>query len=82
MPSYKRVDIGFSKQLKGKNTKLKAASPFRHFESIWVTLEVFNLLQNNNIVSYLWITDINDRLYAVPKYLTSRRINFRLVAKF
>ncbi|MCF8332031.1 MAG: TonB-dependent receptor [Bacteroidales bacterium] len=82
MPSYKRVDIGFSKQLIAEDQGFRANSPFRHFESIWVTLEVFNLLQNNNTVSYLWISDINNRQYAIPKYLTSRRINFRLIAKF
>lgn len=82
MPPYRRVDIGFSKQLLSEKSKLKAGSPFRHFETIWLTVEVFNLLQNNNTVSYLWISDINNRQYAIPKYLTSRRINVRLVARF
>lgn len=82
MPSYKRVDIGFSKQLKKEDQTLKANSPFRHFKSIWLTLEVFNLLQIKNTISYLWITDITNRRYAIPNYLTSRRINLRLKATF
>ncbi|MGM0612828.1 MAG: TonB-dependent receptor [Bacteroidota bacterium] len=82
MPPYKRVDLGFSKLLKAEDQQLKAKNPFRHFKSIWLTLEVFNLLQNNNVISYMWINDISNRQYAVPRYLTSRKINLRLVAKF
>ncbi|MFO8055366.1 MAG: carboxypeptidase-like regulatory domain-containing protein [Bacteroidales bacterium] len=82
MKPYRRVDIGFSRQIKGKDQQLSAKSPFRNFKSIWITLEVFNLLQNNNTISYMWISDAENRQYAIPKYLTSRRINLRLVARF
>ena len=82
MPPYRRVDIGFSKMLKAEDQKLKANNPFRHFKSIWLSFEVFNLLQNNNVISYMWINDISNRQYAIPRYLTSRKINLKLVAKF
>ncbi|MFW6019965.1 MAG: TonB-dependent receptor [Bacteroidales bacterium] len=82
MPAYKRVDLGFSKLLKAEDQQLKANSPFRNFKSIWLTFEVFNLLQNNNVISYMWINDISNRQYAIPRYLTSRKINLRLIAKF
>lgn len=82
MPPYFRVDIGFSKQLAGENIKTSSKSIFRHFESLWVSFEVFNLLQSNNTISYLWIKDIYDRQWAIPNYLTSRRFNIKLTAKF
>ncbi|MFQ5335820.1 MAG: hypothetical protein ACE5DN_07075, partial [Flavobacteriales bacterium] len=62
--------------------KLKERNPFRHFKTIWLTAEVFNLLQVNNTVSYIWIKDVTDRLYGVPNYLTARRLNLRLVVSF
>ncbi|MBI3233928.1 MAG: hypothetical protein HYZ42_07780 [Bacteroidetes bacterium] len=33
-------------------------------------------------VSYLWVEDLTNRQFAVPNYLTSRRINLHLVMKF
>ena len=81
-PPYRRVDIGFSKQLVGSRSKLKANNPLRHFSSLWVSLEVFNLLQISNTVSYTWVQDVQNRYYSVPNYLTPRRINIVLSAKF
>ncbi len=83
-PTYRRVDIGFSKQLIGEEVKNKPRSKFfKGFESMWVGLEVFNLLQVNNVASYTWITDVsNARKYAVPNYLTARQLNVRVSAKF
>ena len=82
IPSYRRVDIGLSKQIIGEKTKFRSGNPFKVFNSIWVTLEVFNLLQLNNTISYLWVTDINGREYAVPNYLTPRMFNLKLIATF
>ena len=83
-PTYRRVDIGFSKQLIGDEVKKKPNGKFmRNFESLWIGLEVFNLLQVGNVASYTWITDVsNARKYAVPNYLTGRQVNVRLSAKF
>ncbi|MCC6818835.1 MAG: TonB-dependent receptor [Bacteroidia bacterium] len=79
IPAYKRVDIGFSKVLvNGAKTKLKS----KNIESMWLGIDVFNLLQINNVISYLWVKDFNNTTYGVPNYLTGRRINVRLVAKF
>ena len=81
-PAYRRVDIGFSKQLIGDNTKVKPKNPLRHFKSAWISIEVFNLLQISNTVSYIWISDVQGRLNGVPNYLTPRRINVQLSVKF
>jgi hypothetical protein len=82
IPPYRRVDIGLSKQLIGQQTKFSAKNPFRVFESMWISLDIFNLLQISNTISYLWVTDINGREYAVPNYLTPRMFNLKLTAKF
>lgn len=83
IPPYRRVDIGFSYMLLGEKKKyVGPKNPLKHFKSIWISLEVFNLLGTNNTLSYLWISDITNRQYAVPNYLTSRRINAKIVMKF
>ena len=50
--------------------------------SIWVSAEVFNLLDIDNTVSYLWVADVSGRQYAVPNYLTPRQLNFKLIVSF
>jgi len=82
MPPYKRVDIGLSKQIIGANTRFSKKNPFRVFHSMWISLEVFNLLQISNTVSYLWITDIYNLQHPVPNYLTPRQFNLKLQAAF
>ena len=83
-PNYVRADIGFSKQIIGDEIKQKPKSKIlQHFKSLWVGLEVFNLLQVSNVASYTWITDVTTaRKYSVPNYLTGRQINLRVNAQF
>jgi len=82
MPSYRRVDIGFSKQLIGAHTSFNKKNPLSYLNSVWISLEVFNLLQVNNTISYTWVTDVSGRQYAVPNYLTPRQLNIKLVVQF
>jgi hypothetical protein len=81
-PLYRRVDIGLIKVLKDENLDKKSWSALRPFKSFWISLEVFNLLQIRNTVSYLWVKDVStSRQYGVPNYLTDRLINFKITAK-
>ncbi len=82
IPAYRRVDIGLSKQLIGERTKFSARNPLRVFTSMWVSLEVFNLLQISNTVSYIWVKDITGRGLSVPNYLTPRTFNLKLITTF
>ncbi len=87
MPSYKRVDIGFAKVLKREDASLKDGNPFRHFRSIWISAEVFNLLDVKNVISYTWIKTVSNQdnvpgAFAVPNYLTGRRFNVKLTVRF
>jgi hypothetical protein len=81
IPDYRRVDIGFSAVLKAENKK-SAFKWLNTFNSIWISAEVFNLLDINNTVSYLWVADITGRQYAVPNYLTARQLNAKLILTF
>jgi hypothetical protein len=70
---YWRVDIGFSKIIYIKGNKDR---------SVWLALEVLNLLANNNVISYLWIKDYADNSYAIPNGLSQRFLNLRAVFRF
>lgn len=82
MPPYRRVDIGFSRQFLTHREKLKENSKLKKLSDLWVSLEVFNLLGIDNTISYIWIEDSQGLQYAVPNYLTSRRINLKVMVKF
>jgi hypothetical protein len=86
IPPYRRVDMGMSKQLikpiNAGRKQNKFTNGLKHIETAWLSLEVFNLLQVNNTISYLWVRDISSRQYAIPNYLTSRRVNLRLIIDF
>lgn len=82
MPPYRRVDAGFAYNvLKEKRVK-KSKNAFNNLKEMWVFLEVFNLLQVQNTVSFTWIQDVTGNRYAIPNYLTNRQINLRLQVKF
>lgn len=81
IPSYKRVDIGFSKIVK-EGSSGSQSKYLKHFNSLVVSAEVFNLLGIRNTISYLWVTDVVQNQYAVPNYLTSRLLNLKIQAKF
>ena len=82
-PSYKRVDIGVSYQLVGAPSDgVRPDNFWRHFKSIVLGLDCFNLLDISNVSSYYWVTDVNDIQYAVPNYLTRRQFNVRLSVEF
>ena len=80
-PAYKRVDVGMSYELVGKEHR-PHSGPLSHFKEIWLGLDCFNLMDISNVSSYYWVTDVNDTQYAVPNYLTRRQLNVRLSASF
>ncbi|MCM1036526.1 MAG: carboxypeptidase-like regulatory domain-containing protein [Bacteroides sp.] len=82
-PAYKRVDIGLSYGLLTPDDRTKHPTGLlSHFKSIWLGLDVFNLLDISNVSGYYWVTDVNNIQYAVPNYLTRRQINVRLSIDF
>ena len=82
---YRRIDIGFSKDLihnKTDKSKYSSKSIVHKIDAMWIAFEVFNLLDISNTTNYTWIRDISGRQYSVPSFLTSRRLNLKLVARF
>ena len=79
-PSYQRVDLGFSKLITFQTRAERGGKV--GIESLWATVEVFNLFQRANTVSYTWIQDVFNVQYGVPNFLSSRLLNARVVARF
>jgi hypothetical protein len=80
---YIRIDIGFSMLLlDSEKSNRRSHNPFRNFENIWASLEVFNLIDRPNTISYLLIKDFSNTIFAMPNRLTPRLINLKLVARF
>ena len=71
-PAYRRVDVGFSRALFSDDPNRDGL----------ISLEVFNMLGINNTINHNWIQDVNGRYYAVPNFLTGRRVNLKVNFKF
>lgn len=83
MPPYRRIDIGFSKVIVGGDMR----GPGPVIKELIAGLEVFNLADIRNTISYTWIRTVRNREgksleYAVPNYLTSRSLNIKITARF
>ncbi|HRN73818.1 MAG TPA: carboxypeptidase-like regulatory domain-containing protein [Ginsengibacter sp.] len=79
---YFRVDAGFSALLLSEKSLRRSHSPFRSFENIWASLEVFNMIDRRNVISYQLIKDFSNNVFSIPNRLTPRLINFKLLARF
>ena len=79
IPPYRRVDIGFSKIFEPKKYKWVGKMGM---SNAWLSIDIFNLLDINNVIGYSWVKDLQNNRYGVPDYLTGRRINIRLYGSF
>lgn len=81
MPPYRRIDLGVSKVLisETRNLPWKWLNPVK---DMWLSLEVFNLLNINNTISYFWVASTYGDMFAVPNYLTGRKANLKLSVTF
>ena len=73
-PAYKRVDLGISYRLYNNQFRERKSV----FKDVWLSLEGLNLFGVNNVNSYYWITDVSNVQYAIPNYLTGRRVNAKI----
>lgn len=80
-PPYFRVDMTGAIQIK-KISDWSMKPIFKHFEDVWLNIEVFNLFNYKNVVSYIWVADYDNRYYAVPNFLTMRQFNLKLTLTF
>ena len=82
IPPYRRIDLGFSKVLISPDHKRFRNKAFDQVKDMWISLEVFNLLDISNTISYLWVSNNSGDMFAVPNYLTRRKLNLKLTVKF
>lgn len=82
LPDYKRVDVGLSCLLKGQDRKLSPKNPLAYLKDIWLTLELFNMFQMRNTISYMWIPTVDGTSYAIPNTLTPLQVNLKLEITF
>ena len=87
LPPYRRVDLGMTKVIKSRNDIGSSKRFLRFFDEIVAGIEIFNLLDINNTVSYYWVSTLNNlsgqsREYAIPDYLTGRCLNLKIMTKF
>jgi hypothetical protein len=81
--AYHRVDIGFGFQLWKEQWRKRKPNHFLRFtRNTWASLEVFNLMKVANEASNVWIKTIENTQYAIPNYLTGRRLNVRVRMDF
>ncbi len=78
-PAYRRVDIGASRVLVNGTDKMMNKPWLKHVKNIWLNVEVFNLLDFQNVNSYYWVTDVSNHKLAVPNYLTGRQLNLKVM---
>jgi hypothetical protein len=79
---YIRVDVGFSALLLDEKSLRRSHSPFKGFQNIWASLEIFNLIDRANVISYQLIKDFSNTTYAIPNRLTPRLLNFKIIGRF
>lgn len=80
---YIRADVGFSALLLDNDkSNRRSHNPFRKLENIWATLEIFNVIDRENTISYLFVKDFSNTTYAMPQRLTPRLLNLKLVTRF
>ncbi len=80
---YFRVDIGFSVLLMdSEKANRRSHHPFMNLDNIWASLEIFNLLDRRNTISYMLIKDFSNTIYTIPNRLTPRLLNIKLLVRF
>lgn len=72
-PAYKRADIGMS---------YRAIKNSKGIKNLWIGIDCLNLFGISNVNSYYWVTDVTNRQWAVPNYLTGRQINGKVSVEF
>ncbi|MBP7184387.1 MAG: TonB-dependent receptor, partial [Saprospiraceae bacterium] len=77
--AYHRVDIGFSALLWNKSwIDRKPKHPLKFADNAVMSVEIYNLLKVLNVASNTWIKTVFNQQYAIPNYLSSRRINLKV----
>ena len=80
---YIRIDLGLSALLLDNDkANRRSHSPFKSFDNISANLEIFNLIDRPNTISYLLIKDFSNNIFTIPNRLTPRLLNLKLIVKW
>ncbi len=81
MKPYQRVDLGFSRILKSVDKKYPKGHILHYVEQSWLSVEIFNMFNRRNTMSYEWVSDYSGAMYAVENGLTGRRFNLKFMVE-
>jgi hypothetical protein len=70
---YRRVDVGFVKEVNLSNTG--------DYPKLLIGAEILNLLGVSNTISYTWVEDVVGQQFAIPNGLSARFLNIKLTLK-
>lgn len=80
---YKRVDIGFVKEIINQSDLVAKGDFWKNFKELSLGVDLFNIFDIRNEISNTWVRDVNSsRIYGVPNRLTGRFINAKIRMKF
>ncbi len=79
---YKRIDIGFTRSIVSNGKNLSNMPFFDKFREASISLEIFNVIDIENVSSYTFISDYSGKYYAIPNRLTGQTFNLKLTAGF
>ena len=80
-PAYKRIDLGASRVWNADNCRFMNRGKWSSIKEMALGIDIFNLMDFDNVNSYYWVTSVDNMQYAVPNYLTGRMISVNLCIK-
>ena len=80
-PAYKRIDLGASRVWNDDNCRFMNRGKWSSIKEMALGIDIFNLMDFDNVNSYYWVTSVDNMQYAVPNYLTGRMISVNFSIK-
>lgn len=81
LPPYYRIDWGNTVQL-SRFEAFRRSPLARYVDDMLLSVEIFNLFNYRNTVSYIWVSDYENYYIPVPNFLTARQVNLKLTVTF
>jgi hypothetical protein len=78
---YIRADIGFSARIYDAEDR-KRGRRIPGLRSCWASLELFNLLDRRNTISYQFVKDFSNTVFTMPNRLTPRLLGIKVTTRF
>lgn len=80
---YRRADLGISHIFVDANSTYPKNHWLHGFKELNIGFEIFNLFNNQNSITNTWVRDVDSKQeYAVPNFMTTRVLNFKIGTRF